>query len=131
MKKLIDEFKTFIMRGNVLDLAVGVVMGNAFSKIVTSLVSDIMMPFIGVVIGGHDFNGLSIKVGDATIAYGTFLQNVIDFLIIALCIFAFIKLMNKIMRKKEVKEEKKEAAPSEEVLLLREIRDSLKKNKNI
>lgn len=129
MKNLIQEFKKFIMRGNVVDLAVGVVMGNAFSKIVTSLVNDIMMPIIGVIIGGHDFKNLSITIGKAQIMYGSFIQNIIDFLIIAASIFAFIKLINVIMPKKEEpkKEAKKEV--SEEVLLLREIRDSLKKEK--
>ncbi len=129
MKKLIEEFKKFIMRGNVLDLAVGVVMGNAFSKIVSSLVNDIMMPFIGVIIGGHDFSNLSIKVGSASIMYGSFIQNVIDFLIIAVSIFIFIKIINTITKKKEKEDTKKDKAKevSEEVLLLREIRDSLKK----
>ncbi len=129
MKNLIQEFKKFIMRGNVVDLAVGVVMGNAFSKIVTSLVNDIMMPIIGVIIGGHDFKNLSIAIGKAKIMYGSFIQNIIDFLIIAASIFAFIKLINVIMPKKEElkKEAKKEV--SEEVLLLREIRDSLKEEK--
>ena len=122
------------MRGNVVDLAVGVVMGNAFSKIVTSLVNDIMMPIIGVIIGGHDFKNLSITIGKAQIMYGSFIQNIIDFLIIAASIFAFIKLINVIMPKKEEpkkEEPKKEAKKevSEEVLLLREIRDSLKKEK--
>lgn len=131
MKKLISEFKKFIMRGNVIDLAVGVVMGNAFSKIVSSLVNDIMMPIIGVIIGGHDFSNLSITVGNAKIMYGSFIQNIIDFLIIAASIFAFIKVINTLMRKKEEpsKESKKET--SEEVLLLREIRDSLQDNKKI
>ena len=129
MKKLIEEFKKFIMRGNVLDLAVGVVMGNSFSKIVSSLVNDIMMPFIGVIIGGHDFSNLSIKVGSASIMYGSFIQNVIDFLIIAFSIFIFIKIINTITKKKEKEDTKKDKAKevSEEVLLLREIRDSLKK----
>ena len=130
MKKLIDEFKKFIMRGNVIDLAVGVVMGNAFSKIVSSLVNDIMMPIIGIIIGGHDFSNLSITVGTAKIMYGSFIQNIIDFLIIAASIFVFIKIINALMHKKEEakeKEAKKEepAKLSEEILLLREIRDSL------
>ena len=110
MKKLIEEFKKFIMRGNVLDLAVGVVMGNAFSKIVSSLVNDIMMPFIGVIIGGHDFSNLSIKVGSASIMYGSFIQNVIDFLIIAFSIFIFIKIINTITKKKEKEDTKKDKA---------------------
>ena len=136
MKKLINEFKKFIMRGNVIDLAVGVVMGNAFSKIVSSLVNDIMMPIIGIIIGGHDFSNLSITVGTAKIMYGSFIQNIIDFLIIAASIFVFIKIINAIKHKKEEtkeKEAKKEepAKPSEEILLLREIRDSLQNKKNI
>lgn len=129
MKKIIAEFKTFIMRGNVVDLAVGVVMGGAFSKIVSSLVNDIMMPFIGVIIGGLDFTNLSINVGNAKIMYGSFIQNIIDFLIIALCIFLFVKVINRLAHKKEVKEEKEEVKVSEEILLLREIRDSLQPKK--
>lgn len=127
MKSLLQEFKKFIMRGNVIDLAVGVVMGNAFSKIVSSLVNDIMMPIIGIIIGGHDFNNLSITVGSAKIMYGSFIQNIIDFLIIAASIFIFIKLINVVMHKKEEpkKEIKKEV--SEEILLLREIRDNIVK----
>lgn len=127
MKSLLQEFKKFIMRGNVIDLAVGVVMGNAFSKIVSSLVNDIMMPIIGIIIGGHDFNNLSITVGSAKIMYGLFIQNIIDFLIIAASIFIFIKLINVVMHKKEEpkKEAKKEV--SEEILLLREIRDNIVK----
>lgn len=127
MKSLLQEFKKFIMRGNVIDLAVGVVMGNAFSKIVSSLVNDIMMPIIGIIIGGHDFNNLSITVGSAKIMYGSFIQNIIDFLIIAASIFIFIKLINVVMHKKEEpkKETKKEV--SEEILLLREIRDNIVK----
>lgn len=129
MKNLIQEFKKFIMRGNVVDLAVGVVMGNAFSKIVTSLVNDIMMPIIGVIIGGHDFKNLSITIGKAKIMYGSFIQNIIDFLIIAASIFAFIKLINVIMPKKEERKKEAKKEVSEEVLLLREIRDSLKEEK--
>lgn len=133
MKKLIEEFKKFIMRGNVIDLAVGVVMGNAFSKIVSSLVNDIMMPIIGVIIGGHDFSNLSITVGTAKIMYGAFIQNIIDFLIIAASIFIFIKIINALTHKKEEAKEKEakkeEPKVSEEVLLLREIRDSLQTKK--
>ena len=127
MKKIFKEFKTFIERGNVIDLAVGVVIGSAFGKIVSSLVDDILMPIIGVIIGGLDFSNLSIKVGDAKIMYGSFINNVIDFLIIAICIFLFVKIMNKIMKKKE----EKPAPPvkSDEVKLLEEIRDIMKKQK--
>ena len=94
MKKMLKEFKTFIMRGNVLDLAVGVVMGGAFSKIVSSLVNDIMMPFLGVIIGGLDFSNLSSNFRNAKIMYGSFIQNIIDFLIISVCIFMFVKLVH-------------------------------------
>ena len=123
----LDEFKQFISKGNIIDLAVGVIIGQAFGKIVTSLVNDILMPLIGVVSGGLDFSGLSYKIGDATIMYGVFIQNIIDFLIVAICIFVFIKLMSKLSKKKEVKEEKKVA---ENVLLLTEIRDLLKQQSN-
>ena len=126
-KGLFEEFKTFIKRGNVIDLAVGVVIGGAFSTIVTSLVNDIIMPLIGVIIGGYDFTSLSIKVGDSVIKYGSFLQNIINFLIIAFCIFMDVKIMNKFLDKHK-KEEKKEAPKkSDEVILLEEIRDLLKK----
>lgn len=132
MKKMLEEFKTFIMRGNVLDLAVGVVMGGAFSKIVSSLVNDIMMPFLGVIIGGLDFSNLSITFRNAKIMYGSFIQNIIDFLIISFCIFMFVKVINKLTHLKELEkksEEPKKASPSEEILLLREIRDELKSQK--
>jgi len=130
MKKMVKEFKEFISKGNVLDLAVGVVIGGAFGKIVTSLVDNIIMPLVGLVCGGVNFAGLHIKVKDAVIYYGAFLQNVVDFLIVAFCIFIFIKFVNKLNRKK-AKEEVKEEAPkkSEEVLLLEQIRDELKKRK--
>ena len=130
MKKFISEFKEFISKGNVLDMAVGVIIGGAFSKIVSSLVNDVMMPLIGIIIGGHDFSNLSIKVGNAKIMYGSFLQNVVDFLIVAFCLFTVIKIINK-FKKKQEKIEKKESikTPSEEVILLSEIRDLLKTDK--
>ena len=124
----IKEFKEFISKGNIFDMAVGVIIGGAFGKIVTSLVNDIIMPLIGVIIGGLDFSGLTFKVKDATIGYGLFLQNVVDFLIVALCIFAVVKAMSK-FKKKEEEKPAEPPKPSEEVLLLREIRDSLKKGK--
>lgn len=127
MKKFFQEFKVFIERGNVVDLAVGVVVGTAFSKIVTSLVDDILMPIIGAIIGGLDFSNLTIKVGDSLIRYGSFINNVINFLIIAFCIFILIKFINKLTKKKDKKEEKQAKIKSEEVLLLEEIRDLLKK----
>ena len=128
----INEFKKFISRGNVLDLAVGVVVGSAFTKIVTSLVNDIITPIIGIIIGGRDLSGLSLTIGESTIAYGAFIQNIFDFLLIAFCIFVFIKFVNKLFAKKEKAKEEKKAEPpkkSDEVLLLEEIRDTLKKNK--
>ena len=130
VNKFLGEFKTFVSRGNVLDLAVGVVVGGAFSKIVTSLVNDIITPLIGVIIGGRDFTNLSLKIGEANIAYGAFIQNIIDFLLIAFCIFVFIKFINNFFIKKK-EEEKKEEVPkkSDEIVLLEEIRDLLKKQK--
>ena len=130
MKKMIKEFKEFISKGNVIDLAVGVVIGSAFGKIVSSLVDDIIMPLIGMICGGINFTGLTLKVKDAVINYGTFIQNVVDFLIVAFCIFVFIKMINKLNRKKAKAEEKEEAPKkSDEVILLEEIRDVLKKRK--
>ena len=130
---MIKEFKEFIARGNVIDLAVGVIIGSAFGKIVTSVVDDLLMPLIGMIIGGIDFTGLVWKIGEAEVKYGNFIQNVIDFLIAAFCIFIIVKLLNKatekLARKKE--EEAKEEPPvkSDEVVLLEEIRDLLKNNK--
>ncbi len=141
MKKILNEFKKFISKGNALDLAIGVVVGSAFSKIVSSLVNDIIMPLVGVVIGGIDFTNLSLKVGQATINYGMFIQNIIDFLIISFCIFLVVKTLNTIddmakkkiekLKKEEKVEKKEEEKVPEEILLLREINNSLKKqNKN-
>ena len=134
---MLKEFKTFIARGNVMDLAVGVVVGGAFSTIVTSLVDDIIMPLIGMIRGGIDFSSLSIKVGKAQIMYGNFIQNIVNFLIIAFCIFLMVKFMNKLTKKMEdkmkkaVKKEKdiEEQKKAENILLLEEIRDLLKENK--
>ena len=128
--KTTSEFKEFIMRGDVVDLAVGVIVGGAFGKIVTSLVDDILMPVVGTLIGGLDFSNLSIDVLDAKIMYGAFIQNVIDFLIVAFCIFIFVKAVNgitdKVKREKEEEEAKEEPKKSDEVVLLEEIRDLLK-----
>jgi len=130
MKKFISEFKEFISKGNVLDMAVGVIIGGAFSKIVSSLVNDVMMPLIGIIIGGHNFTNLSIKVGNAKIMYGSFLQNVVDFLIVAFCLFTVIKIINRFKKKQEKNENKEKIkTPSEEVMLLSEIRDLLKTDK--
>lgn len=125
---MIKEFKKFISRGNVIDLAVGVIMGGAFSNIVTSLVNNVLMPFIGVLLGGLDFSNLFIQVKDATIKYGMFIQSIIDFLIVAICIFIMIKFINKLASINHKKEEKKEEVKkAEDILLLEEIRDLLKK----
>lgn len=126
-KKVVGEFKEFISKGNIVDMAVGVIIGSAFGKIVSSLVNDIFMPLIGIIIGGLDFSKLTLTVGEAVIAYGTFIQNIVDFLIIALCIFMMIKVLTKFKKKEEVKPEP--LKESEEVVLLREIRDLLKENK--
>lgn len=136
--KLVKEFKAFISRGNVIDLAVGVIIGGAFGKIVSSLVNDIIMPVVGIIIGGVDFTTLSVTVGakmvdgeltgGSTIAYGMFVQNIIDFLIIALCVFLIIKLMNAFKKKKE-EAPAAPPEPSKEEQLLTEIRDLLKEKK--
>ncbi len=125
-KKTVNEFKEFISQGNVVDLAVGVIIGAAFGKIVTSLVNDILMPLLGIVIGGIDFTNLTLKVNDATIHYGVFIQNIIDFLIVAFCIFMFTKMISKLNRKKEDEQEEKK---DEQLETLKEIRDLLKKKK--
>ena len=127
MKKMVQEFKTFISRGNVVDLAVGVVVGGAFSKIVSSLVDNIIMPIVGIIIGGIDFTNLSLTIFNVKIQFGLFLQNIVDFLIIAFCIFVVIKLINKFTKKESKKEEPKKTTKSDEVILLEEIRDLLKK----
>lgn len=123
----LKEFKEFISKGNIVDMAVGVIIGSAFGKIVTSLVNDIFIPIIGVIIGGLDFSNLSIKVGNSAIMYGSFIQNVVDFLIVAACIFFMIKVLSKFKKKEEVKTE---TTVDEKTLLLREIRDLLKKKSN-
>ena len=122
----VDEFKAFAMKGNVLDLAVAVVIGTAFGKIVSSLVEDIIMPVVGLLLGGVDFTGLAYQLGEATVAYGVFIQSIIDFLIVAVAIFMVVKGINK-TQTKAVKpaEPAAPAAPSEDILLLREIRDRL------
>ena len=128
---MLKGFKEFISKGNVLDLAVGVVMGSAFSGIVTSLVNDIIMPFVGLLIGGIDFSGMKATVGDASIAYGNFIQNIVNFLIIAMSIFVFIKFINRLSKKVKKEEEKQEAEEQKEdpqTKLLEEIRDELKKS---
>lgn len=130
MKGFIEEFKAFAMKGNVIDLAVAVVIGAAFGKIVSSLVDNIIMPLVGVILGGVDFSGLATEVGDASVTYGVFLQSVVDFLIVAFVIFLVVKGINKaqsVGAEDEAPEEEKPEEPSEEVKLLREIRDNLRR----
>jgi len=135
MKKFFQEFKDFAMRGNVMDMAVGVIIGGAFGKIISSLVNDILMPPIGYLLGGTDFTKLSLKfpakegMDPVTWNYGNFIQVTIDFLIVALCIFLLIKGINKLsnLRKKEEEEAPAPAPePTKEEVLLTEIRDILK-----
>lgn len=139
----VKEFKEFAMKGNVMDMAVGVIIGGAFGKIVTSLVEDVIMPLVSLATGGTDFSKLYVRFGEipagvadnyaalkeagvSMFAYGAFIQNIIDFLIIAFCIFLMIKGMNKIMKKKK-EEPAPEPEPTEDQKLLAEIRDLLKK----
>lgn len=126
-KGFMKEFREFISRGNVMDMAVGVIIGGAFTTIVTSLVEDIFMPFIGIISGGIDLTGLVVTVNGAVLKYGVFLQNVLNFLIVAFCMFLVVKSINKMHGKLHKKEEKAEEAPvdSDEVKLLKEIRDIL------
>lgn len=120
----LTEFKEFAMRGNVVDLAVAVVMGVAFNKIVTALVDGIIMPCVGLLVGGINIAGLSFTVGKAQIKWGSFLQSAIDFILVAFAIFLLIKLINLFERKKEAESE----SPTQEIQLLTEIRNLLAKN---
>ena len=142
MGKFLNEFKQFAMRGNVLDMAVGVIIGGAFGTIVSSVVDDIIMPPIGWLIGGVNFSDLKVtlpsveviageKLQAATINYGNFLQTTLNFLIVAFCVFMLIKVVNKITAKKEEKpaETPKAPEPTQEEKLLAEIRDLLKEQK--
>ncbi len=128
LKNEANAFKEFISRGNVVDMAVGVIAGGAFGKIVTSLVNDMLMPLIGVLLGGLNFSDLSFKISDATIAYGNFIQSIIDFLIISLCVFTMVRLFDK-LKKHEKEEAEVEEKKSDEAILLEEIRDLLKAKK--
>ncbi len=125
--KIIDEFKEFAMRGNVMDMAVGIIIGGAFGKIVSSFVKDILMPPLGVLMGGVNFTDLKIALGEsASLNYGNFIQTVVDFLIIAWAIFMMIKIMNKLQKKAEEKPAE-EPKPTKEEVLLTEIRDELRR----
>ena len=127
MSNFVKEFKEFAMRGNVMDMAVGVIIGGAFGKIVSSLVDDVIMPIIGVVTGGIDFTALSVKVMDAEVKYGQFVQNIVDFLIVAFCIFLMIKAMNSMKKPEAPAEPEAAPEPSAQEKLLAEIRDLLAK----
>ena len=135
MKKFFEEFKEFISRGNVMDMAVGIIMGSAFTAIVTSLVNDLIMPLVGMLCAGVNISELSITVGTASLKYGAFLQAVINFLIIAFVVFSMVKAMNAarskaeaLVGKKKAEEEKaEEEKPDPQIVLLTEIRDLLQK----
>jgi large conductance mechanosensitive channel len=123
---MLKEFKAFAMRGNVVDLAVAVIIGGAFGKIVTSLVADVVMPIVGLLLGGVNFTGLSITVGDAVMKYGAFIQAIVDFLIIARVIFLALKALSKV---KKAEPPAAPAPPPPQEVLLTEIRDLLKKGR--
>lgn len=125
--KGLGDFKKFISRGNVVDMAVGVIIGAAFGKIVSSLVNDVLMPFVGIFMGGVDFSQLAITIGEAQIKYGAFIQTIIDFIIIAFTIFVVVKLFERLKRKEEAPATP--AAKPEDIVLLTEIRDLLAKQK--
>lgn len=130
MKKFLKEFKEFAIKGNMIELAIGIMIGTAFNAITNSLVKDVFMPFIGILMGGKDFSGLSLKIGEATIGYGLLIQAIFNFLITALVLFMLIKLIAKMQRTKkeeEIIEEAKEPEIPEDIKLLTEIRDLLKK----
>lgn len=130
---ILKEFKEFISRGNVIDLAVALIMGAAFTNIVTALVKDVITPLLGIFLGGVDFSGLAITIGNASIKYGSFIQAVINFLIIGFVIFIIVKAINKLESKIEhdflkLEDEKKDELISQEVKELREIKNILKSN---
>jgi len=132
MKKFMEEFKQFIARGNVMDMAVGVIIGGAFSAITTSLINDIIMPILGIFTGSISFAALSVTVNGAVIAYGNFIQAILNFLVMAFVVFCLIKTINRFHRKKEEAptEEPAPPEPSAEEKLLAEIRDLLKEQKD-
>jgi len=131
MKKFMTEFKEFISRGNVMDMAVGIIIGGAFTAIVTALVDSVLMPVIGALTGGHSVEQMSWKIGDASIGYGAFIQAVINFLLVAWVLFLIIKALNKAKAAltKPAEEAAEEEAVPEDIALLTEIRDLLKEKK--
>jgi large conductance mechanosensitive channel len=120
------EFKEFAIKGNVIDLAIGVIIGTAFGKIVTSLVNDLLMPILGLLSGGIDLNDLSYAYGETEIRYGAFLQSIVDFLIISVSIFFFVKALSRLKLNKKEEPAPEPPKPSQEEALLAEIRDLLK-----
>ena len=131
MKKFISEFKEFALKGNMLDLAIGLMLGTAFNSVVKSIVDDILMPIVGALIGQRDFSTFVFTFYGATIKYGVFIQNIVNFIIIAFSLFMVVKVMNKLKRKQEVVEEvTQEAKKSDESLLLEEIKNTLVEIKN-
>ena len=131
MKKFMAEFKEFIARGNVMDMAVGVIIGGAFSAITTSLIDDIIMPILGIFTGAISFADMAVEVNGAVIGYGNFIQAILNFLVMAFVVFCLVKAMNSFHRKKEepAPEPAAEPEPSNEEKLLAEIRDLLKAGK--
>ncbi len=128
MKKFLQEFKTFAMRGNVMDLAVGVIVGGVFSSITNSLINDIIMPIVGIFVSQASFADLTLSVGGAVITYGNFIQAVLNFVILAFVVFCMVKAVNRVAHTQK-KEEAPPPAPSHEEKLLTEIRDLLKERK--
>ena len=129
MKKFLEEFKSFAMRGNVMDLAVGVIVGGAFGSITTSLIDDIIMPVVGIFVSESSFADLSLEVGGAVITYGNFIQAVLNFLIMAFVVFCMVKAINKLHRTEPEAAPPPPPAPSKEEQLLTEIRDLLKEQR--
>ena len=125
MKKFLGEFKEFALKGNMFDLAVGVIVGAAFNSVVKSIVNDIFTPIIGMLMGGLDFSKLCVTIGSASVTYGLFIQNIINFLITAFSLFIVVKAMNKFKKAEEAKEPETPA----DIKLLEEIRDAIKSNK--
>lgn len=123
-KGILHEFKDFIAQGNAVDLAVGIIIGAAFTAIVNSLVNDLIMPIVGFIIGGNDISSFAVTIGDVSLQYGLFLQAVVNFILIAIVVFLIVKIINSMRKKEEVTEVE---VTAEEIELLREIRDSLKK----
>ena len=128
IKKFIDEFKTFAIKGNMLDLAIAMVIGTSFTAIVKSIVDDVIMPLVGIIIGGRDFTALSINVGEETITYGNLIQNFVNFFVIAMFLFFVVKLLNAFRKKKE--EEPAPPKKADDIILLEDIKKLLEEIKD-